>query len=414
MFHADNVNVQNVNFNGYLNNGIYGSYVINNVTFGNPTYVPGGNYLFNNYDFNGDMNYGIHFDNSHYLSLGFFTGTSSNQNRFVGTINNYCTHIVNCGSVTQYGNIFHTNTFASPSTASGTLDYGVYYENVDTPQVLNCIFQSVLFSSKFEDCKNSLIESNNFLGSASYGIEMYGVACNGYPNVISSNRFVGNTNSLVISPEINPIGATNLDNQIATQMDIDITCNYFNANYYTIVGSGNIQNQGNGTTTNGNKFVSNVEWDLIWDDYDNSYARWDWKTPTTSTPNANLSLTKSNIILNGTTFTSSSTLEFTIPLVAVSNENSCFASLNKTNPYNGITQNSEEHLFIKNPVTNELILKGIEIKDDKIICFDELGKFYDLSLNSFSDNFFKFDTEKLAPGMYFITLGNQTLKFIKL
>ena len=73
-----------------------------------------------------------------------------------------------------------------------------------------------------------------------------------------------------------------------------------------------------------------------------------------------------------------------------------------------------DKIHIHNPVSSELAIMGCQLKDQSIICYDALGKSHNLSLLSFADDIFRFDTSNLAAGMYYITINNQTLKFMKL
>lgn len=421
MYSDNNVNMDNVSFGGVLSSGIYGNLLSNTVP-GSPVvgYSFHSNYLFNNYTFNGIFDKAIYFTGSSNITLGYFTPSwsSSNQNSFLGGFN-YGTYLTYCDHTYQYGNIFNTATFSSPADAGGTFaNLGVYYEYGVNSTLKNCVFKNVSYPSELFQTYPAKIEDNNFL-SSDYGMQVYAQNSDATYHIINieNNRFVNNNIGLIISPEGNPVGAQS--NYTPNYMQTKIKCNYFKNNNYAIMGCGNLIDQGTYLLSNGNKWDNNYYWDWLWDASYNIYL-----VPFTyfydngaitdqvmNQPNAFGSLSKSNTVVNGVNpafddFATSGQ----IGIVAA-----CFGGLMKTGPSIGIIEKTTfDHIVLNNPVENELILRGSDLKPSNIICYDALGKSFNLSLTSFSETTCIFNVEGLATGMYFITVNNQNLKFIKL
>lgn len=411
LYRVQNINVDSVHFDKEFNAAIYGRRVDNRVTGppSSPGYLYNQNYIFNNYYLNGDFNYGFYFKESSFLTLGFFNGASSNQNRFNGNIG-VGTYIHTCSNIKQYGNIFNSSTFLAPTSAGGNIGIGVQYTDVDNFFIQNCIFQNVTKAVTIKNCITAFLVENNILGS-SIGAEMYGIPTT--LNTIANNRFVSNSYGLVISPDANPLinAAVNFG---TGQMPINISCNYFKDNDFAIVGSGNLMDQGNTTNDNGNKWTNNNNFDLLWDNSFTGATNFSYYSKSgysagvnSNEPNVNAS--SGSLIINGI----NTPVDFTP--ASSSTLNPCWAGLMKTGKSNGISNQSESSsIKTSNPISNELIISGFNYLTDYLICFDAIGKSYILSRTSFSENASTFNTQNLSAGIYFISINNQTFKIYKL
>ncbi len=420
LFNMTDINMDDFYFNDYFKTGIYGSYVDNTIS-GPPysaTYSLNTNYLFNNYYFDGTFDKGIYFEFSNYITLGYFTGASSHQNQFLGNYD-YGTHIYSSSHILQFGNLFNTTTYStSPTTgAGGNFNHGVLYNNVYWCYLQNCIFKEVPLSAELFDCTTAFVVESNFLKSDE-AVGMFGVN-NPDLNTIADNRFVDCDYGIVIGPDDNPISTSN--NTTNTVLWTNIVCNYFNNNGVCIIGAGSIIDQGSNSLSNGNKFDNNNYWDILWDNSFTGNTQFvyyfdDLITPQSledmNKPNESSSLSYPNITVNGV---SPGTADFTNTGVNSISVGTCFSGLSTPGGYSGIPKKvSISTNTINNPISNELILRGPKLQLKDIICYDALGKSHNLSIISYSEGLCRFSAEGLAAGMYFITINNQNLKFIKL
>lgn len=420
LYDMEDVNVDDVEFNEIFNAGIYGQHVTNTISGppGSAVYSINTNYLFNNYLFEGFFYYGIYFLDGTYITLGDLSVTPTTTNRFLGDFV-YGTYLDGCSNTLQYGNIFNSNSYGSPSAAGG--DFGanaVFYNLCHISYLQKCLFQSVTDAVLFVDCTTPFIVENDILYS-DLGVQFYSDN-DVFLTTIAENRFVGNNYGLIISPTANPLSPSQT-NTIQYELLINISCNFFLENYYAIVGSGLIMDQGTDMGTNGNKWESNIEWDWLWEDIGAAhfkYYSYDAGNPTinpSNRPNAWNGLGMYSIYVNGV---SGSPIEFDDANTDNNDDqyiNGCYDIITSPGVMSGIKASDPiDKIHINNPVSSELAIKGCQLKDQSIICYDALGKSHNLSLLSFADDIFRFDTSTLAAGMYYITINNQTLKFMKL
>lgn len=419
-------------FTSFFNSGIYGrnvTNVVNNTT----TYAQGANYMFDKYSFDEDviLDKAIDLDNCSTITLGYYQAYPFDANRFLGTMN-YGSYVTNSTNVSQYENLFNVSAVNNNTGLGSNIGTGIYYNGCNNIEVTGSYMEDISYGGYFESCINSSniygnflyggyngfhfkdcddinIELNTFDGCTNYSMQYYGDG--GTNSVITRNSFLNTNYGLIISPDQNPIGTGSSSNDNGTAMSVDITCNFFQNNTYAIIGSGDINDQGNGTYTNGNYFDGNNYWGLCWMDFDLSWFLWYKTIRTGSTPNAGVS--QPNLTLNGTTITSGNS-NF-VPSTSF-NEASCFPNFFIAYPEKTIKQYTGEPKISNTMVNNELTVstQNINSTNRNIICYDALGRTYNLELISSENRIYKYNTSNLASGIYFISVNNAPFKFYKI
>lgn len=427
-----------INFTGFFNSGIYGSYVSNyGMVAGTPYYAHNSNYMFDRYFFDAStvLDKAIVLDNCNKIYLGYIQASPWDANQFLG-IMNYGNYVTNSDNMFQYENIFNVGSVASTTGVGSTIGTAMYYNNCDNLEVTgtwmadidiggyfqDCNSGGYIHTNKiyganngfhFKDCDDITIQGNTFDGTSNYAMQYYGLG--GTKSYIDGNLFLNATSGygLIISPEQDPIGTGSSSNDNSTAMSIDITCNLFQNNAYGIIGSGDINTQGNGSYTNGNKFDGNSTWDLCWMDFDSypSWFSWYHSASTGSEPNATVS--HPNFTINASSI-SYATVNF-VP-APFKNNPACFSNFLIANPDRNIKPYTNEPKISNNIVSNEIKINSINTNSTatNIVCYDALGRIYDLELISFENGIYKFNTKDLAAGVYFISINNVPLKFYKL
>lgn len=424
MYNVNDFGLYSVNFQNNFKYGIYGNYVSNHYT--GMSWSLGTNEWLGDYSFNGNYKSVITFNNSDNIKLGDATWSPS-HNYFTG-YNDVDIEMNNCYRVTIQNNLFNTLDagfygYPSPFTypKSGIIGNNLSYCVIEHNSF--SLFQKAII---LNECSNTGLWENNFCYGTN-AITMIGTTAqvgNNNRNGIMYNRFYNIGACIIIAPEHDPTIQPYLTYQSNTstiEMDINILCNYFKYNDICILGCGRISDMWYIPNTNysaGNKFDSNLLYDLYWDGYGGVYPIKYWchnyegtATPN-NMPNSYSSLIKPSISINGNsttndiTYSSVSSPSYVFP---------CYPILQKNSSFTGFEPSKvSSEIKINNPVNNELIIRAEENSLRSILCYDAIGKMYNLYLIDSSDGILKFDTHDLADGIYFITINNQNLKFIKI
>lgn len=441
IYNARNINLGRENpgsannpltFTGYLNTGITAR-SLTNVINSSPYYVQDVNYMFDKYYFDADVKLykGIVLDNCSTVTLGYVQSAPFDANRFLGKME-YGTYVTNSYNILQYENLFNVSNVGSTSTMGSNISQCAYYSASDNLNFASNIIVDIPFGVDFESntnsnihgnilqtlrdgflfksCDDFSIQDNTMNGCTNAIIQFYGSG--GTNSVISGNRFINGVYGLIVSPSFNPIGASGGSNLGTVNMDIE--CNLFRNNDYSIVGSGDIRDQGNSTTANGNEFDNNYKrWDLVWEDSNSPIFTFYGSTVSGSLPNTDPTLTYSpSIVLNGNTFSSSSS-DFNT--VSTAFDPACFNTLLISHPTHTIQEYSKKPVVQYQEKQNEMIIKTDNTTEmpNTVLCYDALGRSYSLTLISFENGIYKFDTKFLSSGIYYISINNISLKFYK-
>ncbi len=373
----NNVYLSDVTFTGFLNSGIY-TRTLTNVKTGSAIYSQGVNYVFNNYSFDANVNLdkAIDLDDVHDIILGVAPQpTPYEANRFLG-IMNYGVYVTGGSSgIYQYENLFNVNNVGSTSGLGSTIGTALYYNNCTNLEIdgswmanigIGGYFQDISsggnihnnqiyganYGFHFKDCDDITIQGNTFDGTSNYAMQFYGLG--GTKSYIDDNRFINATSGygLIISPVQDPIGTGSSSNDNSTAMSIDITCNLFQNNAYGIIGSGDINTQGNGAYTNGNKFDGNSSWDLCWMDFD--LTKFDWYK--SGAPTADPTVTSGSLTLNGSSISSPSNYNS----VNGKTNPACFYNFLMAFPNKKIEPNTNRPKISNTMVSDELRINSAE------------------------------------------------------
>lgn len=261
-----------------------------------------------------------------------------------------------------------------------------------------------------EDADSLNIHGNNF-NDYDRAIEFYGSG--NEPDTIYDNRIENCDVGLAVAPAEFPINIDSTANTSTATIKLQIHCNRFSGNTIAIAGSGNMENQQAGFTQNdadaGNKFVSNVDWDIVWQDSDTDHFTY-FTSNFSDQPNQ--STNNPAIFINSIQVTNSNHIDsnriFVLALNSspLINDNSCRAFL-KTDPniFTAVEPAkeavTEPAKLYPNPFNSSIT---IELKEEaqqgNIVVFDILGK--KVLQQKFSGVSTQIPTSGLSPGFYVV------------
>ncbi len=101
--------------------------------------------------------------------------------------------------------------------------------------------------------------------------------------------------------------------------------------------------------------------------------------------------------------------------INTSTDPACFNTLLISHPTHTIQEYSKKPVVQYQEKQNEMIIKTVNTTElpNTIQCYDALGRSYSLTLISFENGIYKFDTKFLSSGIYYISINNISLKFYK-
>lgn len=264
-----------------------------------------------------------------------------------------------------------------------------------------------------EDADSLNIHGNNF-NDYDRAIEFYGSG--NEPDTIYDNRIENCDVGLAVAPAEFPINIDSTANTSTATIKLQIHCNKFSGNTIAIAGSGNLEDQEGGITEfdadAGNKFVSNIDWDIVWQDNDTPLMVY-YTSSQSDTPNHNVN--KPIVFMNSLQVVNSSFESDTSLKSDASKflfDNFCRAFL-KTDP-NTFTNVKEAKEKLKvdakiypNPFNNSI---NIEVRKETaqgaIVVFDILGK--EILRQQFRGNSTQIPTGQLSSGFYILMIMEGT------
>jgi hypothetical protein len=231
------------------------------------------------------------------------------------------------GSGTSFAREIYAEGGSSSSSITGNLTFtnnSFYGNNSGSGIVLNDV----------EGCSiTGSITDHNTFENLQNGVEYYQNYTVSTGNAIELAHFEQNTYAIVAATGSHPV-LVGSNNNVSVQLALQMSCNKIVKNTYGIIGSGDLQDQGDASTDAGNNFNTasgthcttcssqNTEADILWigdgTNRTNYYASTDYSST------INTSTTTTSVSINGTTQSSSGN-GFTMNSI-LSSASSCWAS----------------------------------------------------------------------------------------